>query len=82
MKGRRSKYEWRSKFEGIVPRLERRYKETDSAGVRTEIEKFMSVRTCPDCNGRRLRAEALGVLVDGRPIDALSSLPVSELRER
>ena len=79
MKGRRSKYEWRSKFEGIVPRLERRYKETDSAGVRTEIEKFMSVRTCPDCNGRRLRVEALGVLVDGRPIDTLSSLPVSEL---
>jgi excinuclease ABC subunit A len=81
MKGRRAKYEWRSKFEGIVPRLERRHKETDSAGVRAEIEKFMSVRTCPDCNGRRLRPEALGVLVDGRPIDELSRLPVGELAE-
>jgi len=81
MKGKRSKYEWKGTFEGVVPRLERRHKETDSTRVRTEIEKFMSAHVCPDCDGRRLRPEALGVLVHGRPIDSLSCLPVSELAE-
>ena len=78
--GKRSRYEWRGKFEGIVPRLERRHRETDSASVRDEIERYMSVRTCPDCAGRRLRAEALAVRVHGQAIDELSKLPVADLR--
>ena len=48
--------------------LERRYKETDSPAVRAEIEKYMSVQPCPDCEGRRLRPEALAVKV-ARPVD-------------
>ena len=77
--GKKSRYEWTGSFEGAIPRLERRYKETDSAGVRQEIEKFMSVNVCPDCSGRRLRPEALAVKVAGHSIDELGVLPVSRL---
>jgi excinuclease ABC subunit A len=79
---KRSKYQWKGSFEGAVPRLERRHKETDSLGVRGEIEKYMSVRTCPACEGRRLRPEALAVLVGGNAIDELQKLPVEELEAR
>jgi len=82
MKGRRSKYEWQARFEGVLPRLERRYRETESASVRGEIEKYMSVRTCPVCHGRRLRPEALAVQLHGFAIDELSRLPVSDLAAR
>ncbi len=80
--GKRSSYKWRGSYEGIVPVLERRYRDTSSAGVRAEIEKYMSVTSCPECGGRRLRAEALAVKVGGRAIDELSRLTVSELRKR
>ena len=79
LEGKRSAYEWQGSFEGVISRLERRYRETDSATIRTEIEKFMSINLCPDCNGRRLRPEALAVLVDGRNIDELERLPVDQL---
>ena len=79
--GKRSSYTWQGTFEGIVSRLERRYRETDSAGIRTEIEKYMSVDTCPDCDGRRLRREALAVKMSGFSIDELEHLPVSRLLE-
>lgn len=78
--GKKSSYKWRGSYEGVVPMLERRYKETDSTVVRAEIEKYMSVHTCPDCKGRRLRPEALGVTVGGRAIDELSAMAVSDLR--
>jgi excinuclease ABC subunit A len=80
MKGKRSKYEWRGSFEGAIPTLERKYRESASASVRSEIEKYMSVRVCAECGGRRLRPEALAVTVDGAPIDQLSELSVAELR--
>ena len=80
MKGKRSKYEWRGSFEGVIPTLERKYRESASASVRSEIEKYMSVRACPECGGKRLRPEALAVTVDGAPIDQLSELSVAELR--
>ena len=80
MKGRRSSYKWRGSYEGVVPVLERRYRETDSAAVRQEIEKYMSMHTCSACNGRRLRPEALSVTVAGKSIDELSSRTVSEIR--
>ena len=54
-----------TKFEGIVPNLERRYKETDSEWSREKIEEFMSVRPCPECHGSRLRPESRSVLVVG-----------------
>ncbi|MDX1631258.1 MAG: excinuclease ABC subunit UvrA, partial [Thermoanaerobaculia bacterium] len=45
--GTRSSFQWKGSFEGVIPRLERRYRETDSASVRSKIEKFMSVTECP-----------------------------------
>src|SRR5262249_44956300 len=78
--GKKSSYKWRGTFEGVIPMLERRYKETDSTIVRSEIEKYMSVHPCPDCKGRRLRSEALAVTVAGKAIDQLSALTVSDLR--
>ncbi len=80
MKGKRSKYEWRDKFKGVIPGLERKHKETGSAAVRTEIEKYMSVSRCPGCAGRRLRPEALAVTMAGKAIDELSAMPVAEMR--
>ncbi|CAM4198474.1 excinuclease ABC subunit UvrA [Kerstersia similis] len=50
-------------FEGIIPNLERRWRETDSSAVREELEKFRSIQTCPDCGGSRLRAEARHVRI-------------------
>ena len=52
-------------FEGIIPNLERRYRETQSDGVRDELEEVMSECPCPDCQGKRLRKESLAVTVGG-----------------
>ncbi|HEX7183625.1 MAG TPA: excinuclease ABC subunit UvrA [Thermoanaerobaculia bacterium] len=78
--GKKSSYSWTGSFEGVLPMLERRYKETDSPTIRAEIEKYMSVHPCPSCNGRRLRPEALAVWVAERAIDELSRMSVGELR--
>jgi len=79
--GKRSRYQWKGSFEGLVTRLDRRYRETESALVRSEIEKYMSVHSCPGCAGRRLRPEALAVTVSEHSIDHLLALPVWELLE-
>jgi excinuclease ABC subunit A len=78
--GKKSSYSWKGRFEGVIPMLERRYKETDSPTIRAEIEKYMSVHLCPTCDGRRLRPEAVAVKVHGHSIDELSRLSVAELR--
>lgn len=65
-------------FEGIIPNLERRYAETDSATVREEIAKLRARRTCPECNGTRLRTEARHVLLDGRAIHQLAGMPLRD----
>ncbi len=80
--GKRSSYKWQGSYEGVIPMLERRYKDTESAAVRAEIEKYMSVHTCPSCDGRRLRPESLAVRIDGRSIDRLSALTVADLARR
>lgn len=54
-------------FEGIVPNLERRYRETESATVREELAKFLSTQPCPDCRGTRLRRESRHVWVGRKP---------------
>lgn len=54
-------------FEGIVPNLERRYRETESATVREELAKFLGTQPCPDCRGIRLRREARHVWVGENP---------------
>ncbi|MFP5286739.1 MAG: excinuclease ABC subunit UvrA, partial [Thermoanaerobaculia bacterium] len=80
LSGKKSSYSWTGKFEGVIPMLDRRYKETDSPTIRGEIEKYMSVHPCPTCEGRRLRPEALAVKVHKRSIDELSRLSVADLR--
>jgi excinuclease ABC subunit A len=70
--GRRRTYGTR--FEGIVPNLERRYRETDSEWSREKIEGYMSLRACPVCGGARLRAESRAVLVAGTPIEEFCTL--------
>lgn len=52
-------------FEGVINNLKRRYRETNSEYIRSEIQKFMTIRTCPSCNGKRLRPESLKVTIDG-----------------
>ncbi len=76
--GRRSAYHYRDRFEGLVPQLERRYRETASEEVRRELERYMSLAPCPDCGGARLRREALAVLVEGRNLAEISRLPIRE----
>jgi excinuclease ABC subunit A len=80
LQGKKSSYKWRGNYEGVIPRLERRYRETESATIRGEIENYMSIRPCDACGGRRLRPEALAVTVAGRGIDELSTATVSDLR--
>jgi excinuclease ABC subunit A len=69
-------------FEGIVPNLERRYRETDSVMVREELAKYLNNKPCPECNGTRLKREARNVKVgdgpDARPIYEISALPLKD----
>jgi len=67
--GEASAYHYTGTYEGIVPMLKRRYHESDSDEIREEIERFMTPTKCPECNGRRLKPEALSVTVAGQPID-------------
>ncbi|MDD5748904.1 MAG: excinuclease ABC subunit UvrA [Actinomycetota bacterium] len=66
----------RSKYEGIIPMLERKYKETDSDYLRWRIGTFMSIIPCPDCKGLRLRPESLSVKVGGLSISEFCDLTV------
>jgi excinuclease ABC subunit A len=61
-------------FEGIVPNLERRYKETDSDWSREKIEEYMTLRPCPECKGARLRPESRAVQVAGVPIHEFTGM--------
>ncbi|RIY03755.1 excinuclease ABC subunit UvrA [Aureimonas flava] len=65
-------------FEGIVPNLERRWKETDSAWSREEIERYMSATPCPACSGFRLKPEALAVKVAGLHIGEVSEQSIRQ----
>ncbi len=70
--GRRRSYATR--FEGIVSNLQRRYRESESEGTKQKIEQYMSLRTCPECGGARLRAESRAVLVGGTRIEDFAAL--------
>ncbi|MBI2634026.1 MAG: excinuclease ABC subunit UvrA, partial [Parcubacteria group bacterium] len=67
-------------FEGVIPNLERRWKETDSEFTRAEIEKYMVKTICPTCQGRRLKPEALGVLIEGKNIADITQLTIENAR--
>jgi excinuclease ABC subunit A len=68
-------------FEGIIPSLERRYRETDSATQRERIEEYMSFRPCPVCNGARLKPEVLAVTVGGKNIHEFTQMSVTRALE-
>ncbi len=80
-RGRRSHARWRTAFEGVIPNLERRYRETTSEAMRARIEGWMSKKPCPACRGARLRPEALAVTVAGVNIVEVTSWPVSKTLE-
>jgi excinuclease ABC subunit A len=68
-------------FEGVIPDLERRYKETESEYIREEIQEYMSMTPCPTCKGARLKPESLSVKVGGKSIMELTALSVREAIE-
>lgn len=69
-------YQTTKNFEGIIPNLERRWKETDSAWSREDIERFMSAAPCPTCNGFRLKPEALAVKINKLHISQVSNMSI------
>ena len=75
------RYETTKNFEGVLPNLERRWKETDSAWVREELAKYQSEAPCPTCAGKRLKPEALAVRVGGSDIAVASTLSIRAARD-
>jgi len=67
---------YQAAFEGVVPHLERRYKQTESGNVRQWIENYMSISDCPACQGARLRPEALSVILDRETIDTVAAMSI------
>ncbi|MBE5750192.1 MAG: excinuclease ABC subunit UvrA [Clostridiales bacterium] len=72
---------YESSWEGIIPNLERRYRETSSDYTKSEIERYMTVHPCNTCHGKRLKKEALAVTVGGKNIAELTDMAVSELKD-
>lgn len=68
-------------YEGVIPNLERRHKETDSDFMRHDIERFMRERPCNTCHGRRLKPEVLAITVDGQSIMDICELSITEALE-
>ncbi|AAR36715.1 excinuclease ABC subunit UvrA [Geobacter sulfurreducens] len=77
--GRRHTYT--KEFEGVIPNLERRYRESDSEQVREELERYMNVMPCPTCQGARLKREALHVKVAERDIRQVTALSIKDALE-
>ncbi|MEZ0170313.1 excinuclease ABC subunit UvrA [Microvirga sp. TS319] len=74
-------YEVKKPFEGVIPNLERRYKETESDWAREEIGRFMSETPCESCGGKRLKPEALAVKIAGSDIGDATALSVKDAHE-
>jgi len=73
-----TRHQRKHRFEGIVPNLERRYKETESAAVREELAKYISERSCTECSGARLNRAARNVFVAEKPLPQIVVLPIDE----
>ncbi len=73
-----SRIRFRKPFEGVIPNLKRRYRQTDSIQTREEIRRFMAFQPCPACGGARLNALARAVTIEGLPISALCALTIAE----
>ncbi len=74
-------YKTKRPFEGVIPNLQRRWQETDSAWLREEMERFQGVTACSACGGSRLKPEALAVKLDGRHIGEVSTLSILAARD-
>ncbi len=70
--------EFSATFEGVIPNLQRKYKETESDYMRSEIERYMRIHVCPKCDGQRLKEEVLGVLVNDKSIAEVSDMTVEQ----
>ncbi len=68
-------------YEGVIPNLDRRYKETESEYMRSELERYMRISPCPACQGKRLRPEVLSVTVSNRSINTVVALTIDEALE-
>ncbi len=68
----------RHRFEGVIPNMERRYKETDSSMVRENLQRFLTVRDCPTCGGTRLREESRHVFIDGTALPSLTDRSIED----
>jgi excinuclease ABC subunit A len=75
------RYETTKTFEGVIPNLERRWRETDSAWSREELGRYQSAQKCPTCEGKRLKPEALAVRVGGEDISVVSSRSIRGARD-
>ncbi|MBT4589207.1 MAG: excinuclease ABC subunit UvrA, partial [Rhodospirillaceae bacterium] len=71
-------YEIKKPFEGVVPNMERRWRETDSTWIREDLAKYQTVTTCDVCEGYRLKPEALAVKIDGKHISEITRLSILE----
>ncbi|MEZ5065545.1 MAG: excinuclease ABC subunit UvrA [bacterium] len=78
--GKRSSGTYRAPFDGVIPGLERRYKNSDNDRTRAQIERYMRRIKCPECDGTRLRAESRAVRVGERGISEVASMQVDEAR--
>lgn len=81
MEGKDRKTSMALTFEGVIPNLERRFRETHSEYIRGKISEFMSNRPCPTCKGERLRPEAMAVTVQGHNIVEVTRWPVNKTLE-
>ena len=75
------KFETQKPFEGVIPNLQRRWRETDSSWVREDLARFQSSQPCETCGGRRLKPEALSVKIDGQDISQASELSIRKAEE-
>lgn len=71
-------YKTKKPFEGVIPNMERRFRETESSWSREELSKYQTITPCPACNGARLKPEALAVKVGGKHIGEISALSIAD----
>ena len=78
--GARGQGEYSTTFEGVIPALERRYRETTSEAMKQAYEEYMSEEVCPECGGQRLKPESRAVTVGGRSLPQVSDMSILDSR--
>ena len=79
--GVRGMSEYETVFEGVIPTLERRYRETSSEAMKQAYEEYMAEETCPECGGQRLKREARAVTVGGKSLPEVSNMSIVQARQ-